>query len=270
MSNFKLWNQIPYPGEKNLPKNPVESLAGNWPLYYILRSQAGAFTDYSGKPVNLTITNPKSIDFNKQLRIVQKIQESLTPRQKKIAIYWGTGVATKQWTPIIDRIIDTYKISAPKAARILAATHAGINDAFIVTWFIKYRYLVPRPVQLDPGLSTILPTPVHPSYPSGHAAISGAASTILKYFFPAEAYRLVDLAEENALSRLYAGVHFMVDNTEGLKLGRQIGNIVVNALQNAKYSGIDPIDSPVRVFRNAQLPPPPYKQVIPFVNSRYN
>ncbi len=266
MSNFKLWIDLPYPGEKTPPRNPVEPLAGNWPLYYLQRNPGGVFTDYAGNIVNLDIRNPHTIDFNKQLRIVRNIVKMLTPRQKRIAVFWGTGVATKQWTPIIDRLIDTYKLSAPRAARVLAATHAGINDAFIVCWFIKYRYLVARPAQLDPTLRTVLPTPRFPAYPSGHATISGAAEIILKYFFPAEAARLNDLAEEDALSRLYAGVHFMIDNTEGLRLGRQIGKIAVNALRNSRYLGLDPIDTPKRVFRNAKLPPPPYKQLIPFVD----
>jgi hypothetical protein len=37
--------------------------------------------------------------------------------------------------------------------------------------------------------------------------------------------------EQCAQSRLYAGVHFKVDNDEGLRLGRQIGGIVVRVLR---------------------------------------
>lgn len=150
---------------------------------------------------------------------------------------------------------------------MLGATHAGINDAFVICWFIKYQYFVPRPVQLDPALRTVLETPRFPGYPSGHATISGAAETILKYFFPAKGVRLNNLAEEDALSRLYAGVHFMIDNSEGLRLGRKIGNIVVKALENSKYLGLGPIDIPDSVSRNAKLPPPPYRQLIPFAGS---
>jgi hypothetical protein len=39
------------------------------------------------------------------------------------------------------------------------------------------------------------------------------------------------LMEQSAQSRLYAGVHFKVDNDEGLKLGRQVGEIVVQLLR---------------------------------------
>lgn len=71
------------------------------------------------------------------------------------------------------------------------------------------------------------------------------AEIILGYFFPPEKPRLQELAEECAeecaVSRLYAGVHFPVDNDEGLRLGRQIGHLAVYVLK-----------------------PPPYKQAIPF------
>lgn len=259
-----LWTELPYPGEQRPPKNPEEPLSGNWPLYYLIHSQTGGFKDSFGNVTNLRFKDPAKIDFNKELLIVRKTLKKLTNRQKLIATYWGTGVASKQWAPIIDRLIDSYGSTAPGAARILAAAYAGINDAFTVAWFIKYRYLVARPTQLDRTLPTVLRTPRHPSYPSGHAAVAGAASTILKYFFPSEAARLDDLAEECALSRLYGGIHFLVDNNEGLKLGRQIGNIAVRTLKNAVYLDSRPIDNPPLLFKNAQLPPPPYRQAIPF------
>ncbi|MDQ0224099.1 hypothetical protein [Metabacillus niabensis] len=37
--------------------------------------------------------------------------------------------------------------------------------------------------------------------------------------------------KESAQSRLYAGVHFKADNDEGLRLGRQIGEMVVKIMQ---------------------------------------
>lgn len=110
MSTFPLWNDLPYPGETVPPRNSVEPLAGHWPLFYLQRNQGGVFTDYVGNVVNLDIRDPNSIDFDKQLKVV-KITHKLTPWQKKIAKYWGTGAPTKQWTPIIDRLIDTYQLS---------------------------------------------------------------------------------------------------------------------------------------------------------------
>lgn len=88
-----------------------------------------------------------------------------------------------------------------------------------------------RPNQLDDELATFLCTPRHPTYPSGHAAVAGAAAVILSYYFPAERRQLQQLAEEAAQSRLYAGVHFPIDNEQGLRLGSQVGELVTRQLQ---------------------------------------
>lgn len=123
---------------------------------------------------------------------------------------------------------------------------------------------VPRPNQLDQRLITAICTPKFPSYPSGHSVISGTAEVILSYFFPPEAERLKELAEENSISRLYGGVHFIEDITEGLRLGRQIGRIIVEELVKQSDANQSGIDIPVTESRNADLMPPPYEQVIAY------
>lgn len=200
----------------------------------------------------------------RELPIVQRTLRNLTREQKAIATYWGTGVATKQWTPIADQLIDAYGVEAPRGARILAALHAGLNDAFVVTWFYKFKWLVARPNQLDDELATFLCTPRHPTYPSGHAAVAGAAAVILSYYFPAERRQLQQLAEEAAQSRLYAGVHFPIDNEQGLRLGSQVGELVTRQLQRNRDTENRSIDTPYRNSLNVKLTPPPYEQVIPF------
>lgn len=106
---------------------------------------------------------------------------------------------------------------------------------------------IARPNQFDQDLATILSTPLYPSYPSVHAAVAGCAQNVLSYFFEGESQRLKELAEECAKSRLYAGVNFPIDNEQGLRLGRQIGDIVVSILDmqyDGEYSRIDyPITS---------------------------
>ncbi|MEK1833046.1 hypothetical protein AAAC51_41450 [Priestia megaterium] len=44
--------------------------------------------------------------------------------------------------------------------------------------------------------------------------------------------------KESAQSRLYAGVHFKVDNDEGLRLGRQIGETVVKLMSSQSLNTI--------------------------------
>ena len=92
--------------------------------------------------------------------------------------------------------------------------------------------------------------PQHPSYPQAHATIAGACATVLKWFFnettpisnPVVASadgtttvpytgsdagqmtvggEINKLASNIALARMFAGVHWRTDYTEGLLLGEQ-------------------------------------------------
>ena len=49
----------------------------------------------------------------------------------------------------------------------------------IAAWDTKYTYHRPRPSEFDPSLTTVLPTPHSPAYPSEQAVAAGAASTVM-------------------------------------------------------------------------------------------
>ena len=78
-----------------------------------------------------------------------------------------------------------------------------------------------RPWQADPGISTPIGQPPHPSYPSGHTCSSGAAAGVLASLFPARAAELEQLAVEACDSRVYAGIHYRFDAEAGMAIGRQ-------------------------------------------------
>jgi membrane-associated phospholipid phosphatase len=67
-----------------------------------------------------------------------------------------------------------------------------------------------------PGIVTLYPTPVHPSYPSAHSCISGGMTETLAQAFPRERDRVEALAAEASISRLYAGIHYSFDMAAGL------------------------------------------------------
>ena len=257
------WSALSYAGEIRVPASTA-SRAGSWPLYFLKRNRNGEFADSKGDLISFEILQPDTFNFNAQLSVVKEVLNNITADQIAIAEYWGDGPAAKQWMPIVDILIDTYGIGSPMAERIWAAVQAGVNDALLVNWHFKYLWDIARPNQLDQTLATILCTPKHPTYPAGHATVAGCNQMILNYFFPPEAVRLQQLAEECALSRLYAGVHFPADLEQGLRLGRQIGNIVVADLMEQHDRDFTKIDMPITVNLQAKLPPPPYKQVIPF------
>jgi hypothetical protein len=102
-------------------------------------------------------------------------------------------------------------------------------------------------------------TPPFPSYPSGHAGFGGALFQILRRFYktdriaftfvsdefngvtkdnngnvrpliPRSFDSLSQAEEENGQSRIYLGIHWSFDKTEGIKQGRQIADYVFNKI----------------------------------------
>jgi len=89
-------------------------------------------------------------------------------------------------------------------------------------------------------------TPPFPAYPSGHATMGGALYETLRLFYATDSFTYDLTSEEtmptgnstrtfssfseaeweNAMSRLYMGVHWRFDSTDGIDLGNQIAGYI--------------------------------------------
>ncbi len=189
-----------------------------------------------------------------------------TARQTQTAQFWSydrldTFGPPGQWQEIAQEVALQKKNTLEQNARLFALLTTAMADAGIATWDLKYTYNQWRPItaiqlaDTDPNLLTIkdpnweplLDTPPFPDYVSGHAAFGAAAGRILRRFFntndvsfdiPSQdlpgvsrSYNRFSLAvRENALSRIYGGVHVDPATIDGVITGVVVGEAVADSV----------------------------------------
>jgi membrane-associated phospholipid phosphatase len=220
--------------------NPVEPLAGSWKTWALSSGsqfRPGPPPAYDSEQMAAELAELKGHDRSANLN--------------RVTVFWahdpagraaGAQIATSQaafnwaplnsllWQPELNQKLFEYRLDAnpPRAARAYALTSIACYDAAVACWDGKYVYWSPRPIHVDPAVTPLFTTPLHPSYPSGHSAVVGATSTVLGHLFPrsAECFKLN--AEEVASSRMWAGIHFRSDNEIGLAMGRSVAQVVID------------------------------------------
>lgn len=166
-----------------------------------------------------------------ELTEVRTAVNNITRDQLSTVYKWADGVSTPtpsgHWNAIAVPYIVSAQMSEVRTARVFALLDMAMQDAAVSCWDTKYTYFNPRPSQLDPSIKTWTGLPNFPSYLSGHSVFSGAAADVLTNIFPQGATYFSAQAQEAAMSRLYAGIHFRTDITAGLAQGQKVGEFTV-------------------------------------------
>ena len=155
---------------------------------------------------------------------VKRVARERTPEQTRVAQLWNSADPWAKWNETASATLLRHHASDADAARVFAVLNAAASDAVVACFDAKYYYWTIRPSQAD---STILladsvSLPNFPSYPSGHACSAGAFDAALGHFFPQDRAEFTRIAEEQAMSRLWGGIHYRFDDDEGLRLGRTV------------------------------------------------
>ena len=170
--------------------------------------------------------------FLAALQEVRRISDHRTPDQLRIAEQWAltTGsLVAGFWNEEATKRIAHHQLNERRAARVLALMHLAAMDATIACYDAKYTYWLIRPYKADRAITTPIPRPNHPSYPSSHACASGASAYVLGGLFPSEATELAAMADESGESRLYAGIHYRFDKDAGLDIARQVAALALHS-----------------------------------------
>lgn len=87
-------------------------------------------------------------------------------------------------------------------------------------------------MQLDTSLVPLFPAPNFPSYPSNHSTFSTSLSEVLAYLFPDRADFIRALGKEAGDSRIWAGIHYEMDNRAGVTLGMNVAQKFMEWAEN--------------------------------------
>jgi hypothetical protein len=200
--------------------NPIEPTGGIWTPWAL------------ASPSQFRPGPPPALDSEQMARELAEVKQyartNLTNLTASYWEYYGGRANFEFWNEQAGKKLFEYQLDAnpPRAARVYALMDIAYADAHIACWDAKYAYWAPRPHMVDPTLTTVFTTPNHPSYPSAHSCISGAAGALLGRLFPRDAAYFQGLTDEVGEARIMGGIHFRNDCDVGLTLGRQVADQV--------------------------------------------
>jgi membrane-associated phospholipid phosphatase len=198
------------------------------------------------KPILLTTANEfrsppppdcQSAEIKAEVDAVAQFERTFPTNYK--AYYWQSPAGlTTSWYDYASKWMfeDRTDQNPPRAARAYALLAGVFFDAFIASNDGKFAYWYLRPNQLDASITPLFPVPPFPSYPSNHSTLSAARSEVLAYLFPTHAEFIRAVGKEAGDSRIWAGIHYEVDNQAGVGLGKAVAG---KFIERAKSDGAD-------------------------------
>lgn len=183
-----------------------------------------------------------------ELNEIKSWQKQLNDEQKASIKYWGAG-GVLRWNEIMRTLVAKYNLppyqnadgtypvpsaanpfaypifpfaNPPYAARAYAYVAAAQYDALVAAWHYKKTYNQAAPYKADSSIKALLPASGLPSYPSEAAVLAGVTSELLKLLFPTEQAYVQQLAAEQKLAAIMAGMNTRSEVEAGEALGKLV------------------------------------------------
>ncbi|RAW02355.1 vanadium-dependent haloperoxidase [Pseudochryseolinea flava] len=190
-----------------------------------------------------------------------------TEDQTAIAKFWYE-FSEIGWNRVAATAVVDGKLDLLSTARVFALVNVAMADAYIAGWDSKFHHNFWRPYTAirkastdgnantneDAAWEPLMVTPPVHDYPSTHSTLGNAAAVVLNELIgekvgfsmtsssaePAGSLRTFasfsHAAQENATSRVLAGIHFRFSCDSGLALGDKIGHWVLDTKLKPKQN----------------------------------
>lgn len=208
-------------------------------------------------------TVPGTMMYKEALEVLENSKLN-DPEYEVIAEYWSdaagySGTPSGHFFTIAQYVAQQQDIELDKALELYVKLGVGVNEAFISSFGLKYKFNFIRPITyiqryIDPKFNSRLASPPFPEFPSGHSFQSGAATEVMKSILgdtitftdytnskrkdingaPRTYESFTEMAEEISISRFYGGIHFRKTLDMSLSYGRKIGRYVSTTLKCRK------------------------------------
>jgi hypothetical protein len=187
-----------------------------------------------------------------------------TAEQTTIAQLWSSvGTTTgffSVWNNVARDAVEARNLSLVETARVFALVNVSIHDALQTTQASKFVYGVWRPVTAiraadtdlnpatdpDPAWLPLITTPPYPAYAGNLATIGASAARALQLAFGTNDIAVAvtwkgsgglpdvtrhfdgfgSAADEEAMARIYGGIHYRFDQEAGQQVGRSAAEFV--------------------------------------------
>ena len=208
----------------------------------------------------------------------QDTSAARTADQTHVAHFWFEA-PYDSWSRIAGILQADNRYDLHQTARLYSLVNMVVADGLVAGWYWKRQFAFWRPISAiqeadsdgnpgtaaDPDWRPLRNTPTHPDHPSTHSVTGGAAAEVMRRLSGSDRYRFCmttltavpagsmrcynsfsQAQEENADSRVYAGIHFRTAVQAGDRLGRQIGRFAFEHVlrcrrcQHVDHDDLDP------------------------------
>lgn len=263
ISHFPPYSEPPLPGRWE-PTPPANAAATFTHLQHAAPMAVLSATQFLPTPPPSLTSARYAADLNEVKLLGRSDSTARTDEQTTIARLWSAvGTTTgffSVWNNVAGDVVRSRNLSLVEAARVFALVNVSVHDALQTTQTSKFVYGVWRPVTAiraadtdlnaetdpDPAWLPLITTPPYPAYAGNLATIGASAARALQLAcgtndMPVavtwkQSGGLPDVtrhfegfsqaAEEEAMARIYGGVHYRFDQDAGQQVGRSVAEFV--------------------------------------------